>query len=382
MGTVTREGAGALALGLMLLASTCAANAQAQEPAVPNPPTAIPNAPSAAEVLPHERSLSLRHHWTREELTIVYRIGNGYQAEALAQFNWLLRDYRCNRYTEMDPKLFDLLYELQQELKPGGPIRIVSAYRSEGYNASLLRAGRTVDPDSQHTQGRAVDVIFPGVPPDRVRAAAEAKGLGGVGYYPFSGPVFVHVDTGPLRHWVERDPKVSRALGVPARRRARLSLDCTLTTERVLEEISPERAYAALPPGAASKPHPAGDLVQTSLADGAPAFRRLGSSADATPATSHNGDGPACIGGDPLSRLSLLPPASERAGSSKIPAALTSARTQLHAKKLLKQKVRGQLKQKVKRQLKVARRARSRANHAALGNRGTMTPSNWEKSPF
>ena len=173
----------------------------------------------------------------------------------MAAINHLMRDYRCQKQTQMDPKLIDLLYELSQELGATGPIRVVSAYRSEGYNASLLRAGRTVDPDSQHTLGHAADVIFPGVKADALRAAAQTKGLGGVGYYPFSGPVFVHVDTGPVRHWAERDPAERRVVAAP-RRSGRLVLDCELTTEQALAEVSAARVYAALPPGASTKPDP------------------------------------------------------------------------------------------------------------------------------
>jgi uncharacterized protein YcbK (DUF882 family) len=372
MVTARRRGAGALALVLMVVGSACAAWGQAQGQLT------IPNPPNARQSLPNERTLSLRHRWTHEQLNIVYRIGNGYQADALAALNWLLRDYRCNKYTTMHPKLFDLLYELQEELQPRGPIQIVSGYRSEGYNASLLRAGRTVDPDSQHTLGRAVDVIFPGVPADRVRAAAEAKGLGGVGYYPFSGPVFVHVDTGPVRHWAEPDPRVRRVMGVPVRRRSRLSLDCGLTTDQVLEQISPDQAYAALPPGAASKPHPANDVAPASLAAGT-TFQQLmtrGNPGIATPANVKDGDGPSCVGSDPLSRLALLQPAP------KLPVMLKTARTRLKAKTLLRQQAKTLLRQKVKRQVKVARRAVKKPNHIAVEDRGALTRPEWEKLAF
>ena len=366
-----RRGAGALALVLLVVGSACAwGQAQGQ--------LTVPNPPIAQQSLPNERILSLRHRWTHEQLTIVYRIGNGYQADALAALNWLLRDYRCNKYTTMDPKLFDLLYELQQELQPRGPIQIVSGYRSEGYNASLLRAGRTVDPDSQHTLGRAVDVIFPGVPADRVRAAAEAKGLGGVGYYPFSGPIFVHVDTGPVRHWAEQDPRVRRVMGVPMRPRSRLSLDCGLTTDQVLEQISPDQAYAALPPGAASKPHPASDFAPASLAASTTFHPQTPASNPGitTPVSVKEGDGPSCAGTDPLSRLSVLRPAP------KLPVMLKTARTRLKAKTALRQQAKMMLRQKVKRQLKVARRAVKKPNQTAAEDRGALTRPEWEKSAF
>jgi len=272
-------------------------------------PAAVPVPTRAEQVLPHERTIALKHHWTREEVKRVYRIGDVYQPEAMAAINRLLRDWRCDKTAAMDPKLIDLLYELHQELGGHGSIRVVSAFRSEGYNASLLRAGRSVDPDSQHTLGKAVDVIFPGVKADRVRAAAELMGLGGVGYYPFSGPVFVHVDTGPVRQWKETDPKHSRAMALVQKPRGRFVLDCALTTEKLFEDIPAEQAYAALPPGASIKPHPAADLLRASAAAGVPGFKAVspgGAQSGVTLSSVQEGDGPACAGADPLSRLSLL----------------------------------------------------------------------------
>ncbi len=314
-------------MALVLANLICAGTGQAQHLNA----VAVPNPPQVAEALPREREIWLRHHWTGETLKVVYRIGDAYQPQALAAINWLLRDYRCNQVVSIDPKLIDLLYELAQELRPRGPVRVISGYRSEGYNASLLRAGRTVDPDSQHTLGHAVDVIFPGVKPDRVRAAAEARGLGGVGFYPFSGPIFVHVDTGPVRHWAERDPKLRRALGV-ARRRTRLALDCALTTEKVLEEIPAEQAYAALPPGASTRPYPEakpptddGPAGGSSEGD-SPA---LGNAAGDTLSSAEHEDGPACRVEDSLSRLSLLPDLSRAGMASRRPLLRKKANRQL-----------------------------------------------------
>jgi uncharacterized protein YcbK (DUF882 family) len=293
-----------LAFGSFLCAGD--GRAQAQDGA------AVPNPPPPALAFPAERRISLKHHWTGEELSVVYRIGDAYQPEALAAISRLLRDYRCNKIVPIDPTLIDLVYELSSSLRPRGPVRVISGYRSEGYNASLLRAGRTVDPDSQHTLGHAVDVIFPGVKADTVRAAAGARNLGGVGYYPFSGPVFVHLDTGPVRQWVERDPKERRTLGV-ARRRSRVALDCSLTISKVLEEVPPALAYAALPPGASTRPHvdiesrPAAPVEMSSQGPLAGDHAESGAMAGLD-----QSEGPACQANDPLASLSLLPSPTHR----------------------------------------------------------------------
>ncbi|NJM34331.1 MAG: DUF882 domain-containing protein [Rhodomicrobium sp.] len=225
-------------------------------------------APEAAVAIsgpkPETRRLRLKHHWTRESLDAVYRIGDVYQPEAMAAIDRFMRDWRCDKTVAIDPKLIDRLYEIQQAIGEHRTIRVISAYRSEGYNASLLAAGRTVDPDSEHMLGRAVDIFVPGLNAERLRDVAESHGQGGVGYYAFSGPRFVHVDTGPDRRWAEVDPGVRRRLGLPGMRRQKLQLDCSLTMAQVMQRIAPMEALAALPPGAAADP--AASLEKMALA--------------------------------------------------------------------------------------------------------------------
>lgn len=218
----------------------------AAESPVPQPPGRVQG--PEGEI----REISLRHVWTKETLTTVYKVNGELQPEALAKINHLLRDYRCERTIDIDVKLIDLMWELNKELGRSGPIGVVSAYRSEGYNASLLRAGRVVDPHSQHMFGRAVDIVFPGVSLQVLRDAAATRGIGGVGHYPFSGPPFVHLDTGPVRRWEEMHPAQRRSLRLPMRARRRLQLNCDLKMADVLKAVSETEVMAALPEGAAS----------------------------------------------------------------------------------------------------------------------------------
>ena len=53
--------------------------------------------------------------------------------------------------------------------------------------------------DSQHINGNAMDIRFPGVPVFRSARPRYSLNMGGVGFYPRSG--FVHLDTGPVRYW-------------------------------------------------------------------------------------------------------------------------------------------------------------------------------------
>jgi uncharacterized protein YcbK (DUF882 family) len=63
----------------------------------------------------------------------------------------------------------------------------------------LVRSGRRAAKNSLHVQGQAIDIQIPGVHPKMVRQAALQLEYGGVGYYPRSK--FVHLDSGPFRHW-------------------------------------------------------------------------------------------------------------------------------------------------------------------------------------
>lgn len=146
------------------------------------------------------RILSLRHLHTDEELRVAYRIGDHYQRDALERLNHFLRDHRCEETTVMDPRLFDLLHDIQQRTgNPEGTFEIFSAYRSPSTNAQLRRVSRRVAKHSLHMSGKALDIRLCGSSTRTVRDCAIAMRRGGVGYYPRSG--FVHVDTGDFRTW-------------------------------------------------------------------------------------------------------------------------------------------------------------------------------------
>jgi uncharacterized protein YcbK (DUF882 family) len=146
------------------------------------------------------RILTFRHLHTDERLKIAYRIGDHYERDALEKLNRLLRDHRTGESAAMDPRLFDLLYDLQQRAgHPGAEFEVFSAYRSPRTNAMLRRTSRGVARRSLHMSGKAVDIRLVGCSNRRTKDAAIALSRGGVGYYPRSS--FVHVDTGPVRTW-------------------------------------------------------------------------------------------------------------------------------------------------------------------------------------
>ena len=162
-------------------------------------PSAPPTEPPPDLDTRSPRTISLINVNSTETLTVTYWSGGTYHRDALNQLNRFLRDNHDNAQTEMDPLLFDVLWHTMQIAGYSGPVEVLSAFRSQSTNAWLASVSRGVARDSQHINGNAMDVRFPGMPVFKMRQAARSLQMGGVGYYPRSG--FVHLDTGPIRYW-------------------------------------------------------------------------------------------------------------------------------------------------------------------------------------
>ena len=158
-----------------------------------------PPAPPPQLDMTSPRTLSLSNVNTQEVLTVTYWSDGAYHRDALDKLNGFLRDTRDNAQTEMDPLLFDVLWHTSMVVGYSGSIEVLSAFRSPTSNAWLASVSRGVARDSQHMNGNAMDIRFPGVPVFKIRQAARSLNMGGVGFYPRSG--FVHLDTGPVRYW-------------------------------------------------------------------------------------------------------------------------------------------------------------------------------------
>lgn len=160
-------------------------------PSVPEPPPVLDTT--------SPRTLSLFNVNSNESLTVTYWADGTYRREALNQLNHFLRDSQTGEQTEMDPLLFDVLWHTEEITGFHGTVDVLSGYRSPEHNAWLASVSRGVARDSQHMNGNAMDIRFPGVPVFKIRQAARSLQMGGVGFYPRSG--FVHLDTGPIRYW-------------------------------------------------------------------------------------------------------------------------------------------------------------------------------------
>lgn len=152
------------------------------------------------------RTLKLYFVHTKESGEIAYKRNGRYLKSGLDQINHILRDWRRNEPTNMDPRLLDLLWVVYKEAGGRDYIHVVSAYRSPQTNAMLRASSSGVAQKSQHMLGKAIDFYIPGVKLSRLRAVGLKYQVGGVGYYPRSGSPFVHLDVGGVRHW----PRMSR----------------------------------------------------------------------------------------------------------------------------------------------------------------------------
>jgi uncharacterized protein YcbK (DUF882 family) len=152
------------------------------------------------------RSLKLYYIHTKERAEIVFKRNGRYDQAGLKKLNRFLRDWRRNEPTKMDPRLFDLVWEVYQRTNARDYIHVVSAYRSPATNDMLRRTRGGQAKKSQHMLGTAMDFYIPGVKLSKLRDVGMKLQGGGVGYYPKSGSPFIHLDVASVRAW----PRMSR----------------------------------------------------------------------------------------------------------------------------------------------------------------------------
>jgi uncharacterized protein YcbK (DUF882 family) len=149
------------------------------------------------------RALKLYNVHTHEKQTIVFKRGGRYDSAGLKKINYILRDWRKNQPTKMDPRLLDLIWEVYQKSGSRDYIHVVCGYRSPSTNAMLKGRSRRsgVAEKSQHMLGKAMDFYIPDVRISKLREIGVKFQVGGVGFYPKSGSPFVHMDVGGVRTW-------------------------------------------------------------------------------------------------------------------------------------------------------------------------------------
>jgi uncharacterized protein YcbK (DUF882 family) len=137
---------------------------------------------------------------TGKRIDVVYRNGEVCVQGALDQLEGFLCDHRNAHLHAFDPALFDVLSGLARQVgRSDAEFQVISGYRSPESNKTLRATRQGVAKNSLHMLAKAIDIRLPGTPTAKLRDAAIAMGLGGVGYY--RDLDFIHVDTGRVRRW-------------------------------------------------------------------------------------------------------------------------------------------------------------------------------------
>jgi len=192
---LTRRSLLQLSAGLTISAATPSISAAA----VTTPIAWAPIVHREVRPTPKPQRLFIKNQRTGDVFNDVVKQGITVFDDAYAELDHLMRDWRRDEVISMDRGLIDLMLAIQQEVGHDEPITLISGYRSKSTNDMLRRRMSKVAKNSYHIRGMAVDFRIKGVSTGALRQIAIHQKLGGVGYY--SRNKFVHIDTGPVRHW-------------------------------------------------------------------------------------------------------------------------------------------------------------------------------------
>src|SRR5579884_791109 len=154
------------------------------------------------------RRLRLYNPHTGERFDGPYRDDLGPIPLAMEELSEFLRDFHSGERIAIDVRLLDFVAAVMDAV--GAPeAAVLSAYRTHATNAMLARTTFGVADNSQHLYGRALDLHL-GPRLEDAMLAARAMRQGGVGWYPRSH--FIHLDSGPVRHWTLDLPRLDDLL--------------------------------------------------------------------------------------------------------------------------------------------------------------------------
>jgi len=147
----------------------------------------------------YRRTLDIRNASTGDKFKGTY-FGDGYyEPDAMAELDYLMRDFHTDETTLMDVRLYDIFAALQDTLDAREPLVITSGYRTKKTNEKLRRRNRWAAKNSLHVPGMAADLKIHGISSSQLVKVVKNLKMGGVGSY--SGSSFIHVDTGAVRSW-------------------------------------------------------------------------------------------------------------------------------------------------------------------------------------
>ena len=164
--------------------------------------TAAPTFSSAAGFLRGAgdiRRLAIRSQKTGESVDTIYWIDGEYITDALAEINYLMRDWRNGQIKRIDTRTIDIMAASHNIMDTTEPYLLLSGYRSQATNNMLRRQSRNVAKNSLHIKGQAADLRLGSRSVKQISKAAASCHAGGVGRY--YGSNFVHMDCGEVRTW-------------------------------------------------------------------------------------------------------------------------------------------------------------------------------------
>ena len=145
------------------------------------------------------RTIRLQNPRTGDKVSTVYWIEGDYVPEALAEIDYLMRDWRVDRIKPISTKVIDIMAAAHRLMETSEPYTVYSGYRTPETNRLLRSRSRGVARNSYHTRAMAADLHLESRSVRQMAAAAERIAGGGVGRYSRSD--FVHMDCGPVRSW-------------------------------------------------------------------------------------------------------------------------------------------------------------------------------------
>lgn len=138
-----------------------------------------------------------------------YRTGPGqYDAQALST---ICRVFDAPSEPEpwLSVRLIEFIDFLQDKMRPGARVIVVSGYRDPEYNTMLNDKGNLAAKGSLHQYGMAADIRIEGVSARRIWNYVRRLKFGGAGYYQGTN---VHIDVGPPRFWTEKTSGVGTGI--------------------------------------------------------------------------------------------------------------------------------------------------------------------------
>lgn len=145
------------------------------------------------------RRLRMYSSKTGESVNTIYWVEGEYITDALAEINYLMRDWRNGQIKGIDTRTIDIMAASHNIMDVDEPYLLLSGYRSAATNAMLRRQSRSVARNSLHVKGQAADLRLATRSVSQMAKAAQSCAAGGVGRY--YGSNFVHMDCGDVRTW-------------------------------------------------------------------------------------------------------------------------------------------------------------------------------------